>query len=130
MTISKEITIRSIKMVDISLLGVYYLFGGIILSLIIDKLFPVYDEEVYRNKPLLEIFLEICLNISLIMIIVYILRNIVGKIPFPFDGVAGYDHKRVSEIKGGILIAFAIITFQPKFKNKITLLINRLNNFI
>jgi len=51
-------------------------------SLIIDKLFPVYDEEVYR-KSLLEIFLEICLNISLI---VYILRNIVEKIQFPLDG--------------------------------------------
>jgi len=125
MTMSKEITIRSIKMVDISLLGVYYLFGGIILSLIIDKLFPVYDEEVYRNKSSHEIFLEVCLNISLIMIIVYILRNIVEKIPFPLDGVAGYGHKRVSEIKGGVLIAFAVITFQPNFKNKVTLLINR-----
>lgn len=125
MTMSKEITIRSIKMVDISLLGVYYLFGGIILSLIIDKLFPVYDEEVYRNKSSQEIFLEVCLNISLIMIIVYILRNIVEKIPFPLDGVAGYEHKRVSEIKGGVLIAFAVITFQPNFKNKVTLLINR-----
>lgn len=91
-------------------------------SLIIDKLFPVYDEEVYR-KSLLEIFLEICLNISLI---VYILRNIVEKIQFPLDGgVAGYEHKRVSEIKGGVLIAFAVITFQPNFKNKVTLLINR-----
>lgn len=125
MTMSKEITIRSIKMVDISLLGVYYLFGGIVLSLIIDKLFPVYDEEVYSNKSSQEIFLEVCLNISLIMIIVYILRNIVEKIPFPLDGVAGYEHKRVSEIKGGVLIAFAVITFQPNFKNKVTLLINR-----
>jgi hypothetical protein len=122
---SKEITIRSIKMADISLLGVYYLFGGIVLSLIIDKLFPVYDEEVYSNKSSQEIFLEVCLNISLIMIIVYILRNIVEKIPFPLDGVAGYEHKRVSEIKGGVLIAFAVITFQPNFKNKVTLLINR-----
>jgi hypothetical protein len=55
-------------------------------SLIIDKLFPVYDEEVYR-KSLLEIFLEICLNISLI---VYILRNIVEKIQFPLDGGGGW----------------------------------------
>ena len=60
------------------------------------------------------------------MIIVYILRNIVEKIPFPLDGVAGYEHKRVSEIKGGVLIAFAVITFQPNFKNKVTLLIKLL----
>ena len=59
------------------------------------------------------------------MIVVYILRNIVERIPFPLDGLFGYDHSRVIEIKGGILIAFAVITFQHNFKNKVTFLINR-----
>ena len=121
----KDLIMRSIKLLDISLLGIYYLFGGIIVSLMIDKLFPEFDESVYSQKSSIEIFLEICLNISSMMIVVYILRNIVERIPFPLDGLFGYDHSRVIEIKGGILIAFAVITFQHNFKNKVTFLINR-----
>ena len=46
----KDLIMRSIKLLDISLLGIYYLFGGIIVSLMIDKLFPEFDESVYSQK--------------------------------------------------------------------------------
>ena len=41
----KELIIRGIKVLDISLLGIYYLFGGITLSYLIDLLMPIFDES-------------------------------------------------------------------------------------
>ena len=69
---------------------------------------------------------EISLNVSLIMISAYFLRKIVQHIPFPLNGYYGYDHNRVSELKGGVLISFAIISYQLNLKNKVDLLISKL----
>ena len=122
----KELLIRSIKLLDISLLGIYYFIGGVILSIMIDKLFSKYDEEIYEKKTTMEIFIECCLYISLIMVCVYILRNIIELIPFPLHGYYDYDHYKVREIRGGVLISFAIVTFQPNLKAKVVKLIDKL----
>ena len=122
---NNELLIRSIKLLDISLLGIYYFIGGVILSIMIDKLFSKYDEEIYEKKTIMEIFIECCLNISLIMISVYILRNIVELIPFPLHGYYGYDHYKVREIRGGILISFAVVSFQTNLKDKVNKLVEK-----
>ena len=122
----KELIVRGIKLLDISLLGMYYFFGGILVSVLIDKLLPKYDDQIYKQKSLLQIILEISLNVSLIMISAYFLRKIVQHIPFPLNGYYGYDHNRVSELKGGVLISFAIISYQLNLKNKVDLLISKL----
>jgi hypothetical protein len=124
----KELLIRSIKLLDISLLGIYYFIGGVILSIMIDKLFSKYDEEIYEKKTIMEIFIECCLYISLIMVCVYILRNIIELIPFPLHGYYDYDHYKVREIRGGVLISFAIVTFQPNLKDKVNKLVNKIIN--
>jgi hypothetical protein len=60
------------------------------------------------------------------MVCVYILRNIIELIPFPLHGYYGYDHYKVREIRGGVLISFAIVTFQPNLKAKVVKLIDKL----
>tara|TARA_B100000902_G_C26905238_1_gene714117 strand:- start:294 stop:674 length:381 start_codon:yes stop_codon:yes gene_type:complete len=122
----KELIIRGIKLLDISLLGIYYFFGGILVSLLINKLLPKYDEEKYKKITLVQLIFEISLNVSFIMVSAYFLRKIVQHIPFPLNGYYGYDHNRVSELKGGILISFAIISYQLNLKNKTNLLISKI----
>ena len=110
-----------IRLLDIGLLGVYFLFFSIFFSLCIEKLFLNIFQENTKNSFLL--LLEISAYAFFIMIISYIIRNIVELIPFPLDKLYNYDHGRVSELKGGVIFAFAIIIFMKNFKKKLDILI-------
>jgi|SaaInlV_165m_DNA_1040744.scaffolds.fasta_scaffold25039_1 hypothetical protein len=118
-SIVHDILMRSIKMIDISLLGIYYLIGGILLSNLINRIMPDYNKEEYDSKSKIQIILELFANTILIMISAYILRNIVALVPFPLDGVYGYNHSIVKEVSGGVIISFAVIVLQSSFKRKL-----------
>ena len=126
MDIFKEGSLRFIKMIDLSFLGILYFLFASLSSVGLDKLFPEYEEEVYSKKDIFDIFLECVLIISLIMIIIYIIRNIIQIIPFPLDGYMGYKHSRLKEMNGGVLLSFSVVIFQNSFKDKILHLFRRL----
>lgn len=119
--------LRLIKVFDISLLGNYYFFMAVIISYLINKLFEKYEKEKYKKKSTLLIFTEIFLRVSLLVISVYFIRNIINIIPFPFDGYEGYDHHRVKERNGVVILAFAILIFQSDLKHVTLHLLDRLN---
>ena len=60
------------------------------------------------------------------MITAYLIRHII-KLPYIrfFKGIYGYNPNKVSEINGGVILAFSIITFHKEFKNKLEYLVNK-----
>lgn len=115
-TLLNEIVIRVLKCVDISLLGCYYLILGVSAALIINKLLEEKETNIEKTSTS-KLLLIVFLNTSLIMIAAYFMRKIVEIIPFPLNGIMGYDHGRIKEIKGGVIIAFSIMCFQTNFKD-------------
>ena len=113
--------IRDIKMIDISLLGVYYLICGIISAIIINKIFQEIEQSRGDNKEESNSYkaFRIILRTALIMISAYLMRNIVREIPFLLDGYFGYEHLRLKEMNGGVIIAFSIIALQPEYRKDI-----------
>ncbi len=111
-----------IRLIDIGLLGIYFVILSIAFSIGIEYVFI----EIFGKKPIntFLLILEILLYAVAIMIISYIIRNIVELIPFPLDKLYGYNHKRISELKGGVIFAFAIIIFMKNFKRKLDILIH------
>lgn len=111
-----------IRLIDIGLLGIYFVILSIAFSIGIEYVFI----EIFDKKPIntFLLILEILLYAVAIMIISYIIRNIVELIPFPLDKLYGYNHKRISELKGGVIFAFAIIIFMKNFKRKLDILIH------
>ena len=69
------------------------------------------------------------LHAALIMLFAYILRNLIYRIPIPFDGLWGYKHSKVSETKGGIIISFSIFVLLTDFRKKIIHLADRFELF-
>lgn len=111
-----EVLIRTIKCLDISLIGVYYLILAIIAALVLNEIFKVEAEaEDGLKKPLPNLFLKIAFQTSMIMLSVYAMRQVVKRIPFPLDGVCGFEHKRVKEINGAVIMAFVVITLQTNY---------------
>lgn len=113
--------IRAIKMIDISLLGVYYLICGIISAIVINKIFKEIEESRGDNKQESNSYkaFRIILRTALIMISAYLMRNIVREIPFLLDGYFGYEHLRLKEMNGGVIIAFSIIALQSEYRKDI-----------
>lgn len=113
--------IRAIKMIDISLLGVYYLMCGIISAIVINKIFKEIEESRGDNKEESNSYkaFRIILRTALIMISAYLMRNIVREIPFLLDGYFGYEHLRLKEMNGGVIIAFSIIALQSEYRKDI-----------
>lgn len=121
--LKKEAIIRSIKMMDIGILTVLYFILGYIFSRLINKIYNNFDPNTAPMKFLL--FLEICGQLFIIGILVYILRNIIELIPFPLEGIYGYQHTKVRELySGGIALTFGIFYAQENIKQKLNYIFN------
>lgn len=116
--LKKETIIRSIKMLDIGILTVLYFTFGYIFSWLINKLYSNFNTDSKPNKFL--VFLEVCGQIFVIGVLVYIIRNLIELIPFPFEGIYGYQHKKVKELySGGIALTFGLFYAQDNIKAKL-----------
>ena len=105
------------KLLDLGLVGVYFLVIGTLCSLLITKLMgdPIHA-RIQKHETIGYVILKVIARTFLIMISAFLIRQIVKKIPFPLDGVGGFEHSRVHELNGGVMISFAIIEFQPQYK--------------
>jgi hypothetical protein len=79
-----------------------YFVIAFILSLFIQKIIKsIFPEKAQVSK--FELMIKILMAISIIVVVSYFLRNFVQTIPFPLDGIEGFDHHRVKELGGGML---------------------------
>jgi hypothetical protein len=121
--LKKEAVIRSIKMLDIGILTILYFTLGYIFSWLINKIYYNFDPNTAPMKFLL--FLEVCGQVFVIGILVYILRNLINLIPFPLEGIYGYQHSKVRELySGGIALAFGVFYAQENIKEKLNYIFN------
>lgn len=121
--LKQEAVIRSIKMIDIGILTVLYFILGYMFSWLINKIYNNFDPNTAPLKVLL--FLEICGQLFIIGILVYILRNLIELIPFPLEGIYGYQHTKVRELySGGIALTFGIFYAQENIKDKLNYIFN------
>jgi hypothetical protein len=116
------------KITDIGLLTVYYFIVGFFISAGIDKFLGEFNTEYYKNVSTLQIVLEISVHLFILGIIIYILRNLFERVPFPLEGYGGYKHILLKEIQGGIVLSFVLLLFQENLTAKINYLRHRLFN--
>ncbi len=118
-----------LRLLDICVLGMFYFIGGVGISKILTSTFPEFIEEEYEKVNTFILIGELLLHAALIMLFAYILRNLIYRIPIPFDGLWGYKHSKVSETKGGIIISFSIFVLLTDFRKKIIHLADRFELF-
>jgi len=125
----KELTIRSIKLIDLAYTSIIYIIPTFYVSIFLNKyLFPkinvnkdIPDEE----KSTEELLIELSLCVALIGITSYILRNLLQLIPFPLHGVKGYDHYKVKEVMSGQWITLVLFRFSTHMINRLVILQKR-----
>lgn len=114
-----DLTIKSIKLVDITFLTIIYTTITILFSVYLDKLISYIDTTPNEHKSKARILIEIYINLTILAIASYIIRNVVELIPFPLDGMYSFEHRRVKELGGGIVTGFAIFLYQKNLRAKI-----------
>ena len=78
--------------------------------------------KISRSK--LSNFLQLIWEVSVIVIVVYILRVIIKNIPNPLDSLYGFKHSKIRELNGNVILAFSFIFFmKDKLHNKVDKLI-------
>jgi len=113
-----NIKLKLIKILDVFLLGNIYMFLGCIISSFFKKyICKPYDNKKNKYLNLLQLFYEI----GLVMIVVYFIRIFIKYyLPNPLNGIYGFNAKEITEINGGIILAFAFLLYiKDPVKSKI-----------
>lgn len=123
----KEIKLRSVKIIDIGYITVIYFITAVLLAKLFTKLYGKFDEKKEEKKPFLLRTLELAGMMWIIGIVTYIVKNVVELIPFPLDGLYGFNHMLMKELKMGAVFTFVFLFFEEHFKSKLTHYYNALN---
>lgn len=119
MTLQKDILLRSIKIIDIGYITIIYFMLAFYLSIWVDAKLGDFDKEKAASKSTFRLTLESIFHIYLIGVLIYIMRNLVEKIPFPLDGVQGFIHLKVKELTNAAVFTFIFILYQKHLRAKL-----------
>lgn len=125
--VKKELIFRTIKIIDIGFLTVLYFLIAFFSSVYIDNKLGPFDPKKASKKTILNLFIEIIVHIWLIGVFTYIVRNIIEIIPYPLNGIDGYNHSKVKELGGGVVFTFVFFIFQKNLRDKLEYIYRRLN---
>ena len=118
----------SVKLIDIGITYTYFFVVGLIIAKVFDYIYSdLLDESKtdWKTYPIGLFTLNILFHFFLIGVAVYLIRNVVGAIPYPLDGMAGYQHHRLKELGGGAVLVFMIFLFQKNLTEKIKIYAKR-----
>jgi hypothetical protein len=121
MKIYQDIVVRTIKIIDIAYVAVLYFFLGIFGATYLDRLFYLMFGHTKKKNNYI-VMLEILTQIIITGIITYFGRNIVPLIPFPLNGIYGFDHHLVKEVNSGSVFGSVLIMFQKTLSEKVNYL--------
>lgn len=125
--LKKEIIIRSIKIIDIGYIIAIYLILGVLGAKLCDKYLGVFDEDKEEKRPLYKSIIELILYFWFLGVVIYIVRNVIPLIPFPLDGIYGFDHLKVKEVTSGATFTFAFLYFQVYYQKKVKYIFSKLD---
>ena len=109
----------AVKLFDIGFVTTIYFIIAIVFAKIFDYVYGKFNPEEYKNESLWKLGTEIVIHIFLLAVLAYAMRNVVELIPFPLEGIAGFQHHRLKELEGGEIMALLMILFQNNLHEKI-----------
>jgi len=102
----------------------YFFILAFIFSFFIAKYIDSFFDYIYgvdyESKNINILYLEALSQIIVLGIISYIIRNIIHLIPFPFEGIYGFQYLRVKEVISPPTVTLFLFIFQYKYQKKLT----------
>lgn len=126
MTWQQDLTLRGIKIVDIGYIAAIYFTLAFFLSTWVDNKLGTFDPKEQEHKPTYQLVWECIFHIYLVGVLVYIVRNVVEKIPFPLDGYQGFIHLKVKELTNATVFVFIFLLYQKNLRDRLDYIRTRL----
>jgi hypothetical protein len=54
------------------------------------------------------------------------MRNVSQRIPFPFEGVAGFKYSKLKELNGVFIAGFVLLYYQTNFFNRLKIIFDKI----
>lgn len=124
-TLKEEVIIRLIKLFDIGYAGAFYFIVAMLVIQIFNYLGGEFHLEDEEQKPTGKLFFEVIVKIWLIAILAYIVRNLFELVPFPLEGVYGYQHLRVKEVTNSAIFFAFVVLFDARLQARVGILKER-----
>jgi len=115
-----------VKLLGISFVTTLYFSLGFLAAKGLDLFFNHFDKNAESKKPLWQVFLEIIVRLCGLGILIYIARNLIERIPFPLNGVAGFDYLRLKELHSEFIFTIPLFIFHENFISKLKSMYDRL----
>jgi hypothetical protein len=128
-SLTENLTLRSIKILDIGFIFIIYFAIAFILVIITDKILGEFDPVANKMTSNTVIIIQLLLQFWIYGVLVYLLRNIVELIPFPLDGYkageTSFEHKKVKELGSAWVFGYVYLAYSTNMKSRLTFLYNR-----
>jgi hypothetical protein len=118
-TLTEDLTRRGIKILDIGYVTVIYFLFAFAIGVSLDRAIGPFDAAAAEKKTTWRLMSECIAHIWLCAILVYLTRNVVERVPFPLDGVAGFVHGRVKELTNAAVFTFVFMYYQKNLRDKL-----------
>ena len=115
----------AVKLADIGFVTVLYFVTALLFAWVFNSVYEGKTEKEYQETPLWQLSADVIFHIFLVGVVAYILRNLIALVPFPLEGVAGFQHSRLKELQGGFILAVLIFMFQQSLRDKISVFAKR-----
>lgn len=109
-----------VKILGAGYVSMWCFIFAFLLSIVLDKFIGPYD----KTKSKVRIFTEITLQFALVGVILYVTRGLIKNIPFPLEGVHGYTHSSLGELRSLPVFVFIFMFFQKNLQSKMNSLLN------
>lgn len=120
---NSDYRITLIKIVSIMYVTILYAITGLLITTTLDR--TVFDskhintsKEYLDKQTTFEVFFDTAIIIGILASFSYIARNLVQLIPFPLNGMYGFDYMRVKEVSSGAVITVFLFAFSGTISKK------------
>jgi hypothetical protein len=120
---NRELAIRAIKVVDIGYVSTIYFLAAFFLSVSLDRALGKFEPA--ERTPTFVLLLQAAIHIWFLGVLSYVVKNLVEMIPFPLDGVKGYQHSRLGELHNATLFSVVVVAFQKNLAARLLYLYTR-----
>ena len=128
MPLRQDILIRTNKMIDIGFITTIYFLLGAIVANIITNFQTKFNSVEEDKKTLIHSSLNLIILIWINGVLIYIARTLVELIPYPFDNLFGFEHKKVKELGAATAFTFVLLYYQPNLNDIMKYLATRWKN--
>lgn len=115
----KVMILQIVRLLGVAYVGALSFILAFVASHWLDQLTP----PLKKKQSKFRIFISVVLQFSLIGALIFLARGAIKKVPFPLDGVGGYHHRELADLKALPLIVFIFMFFQRKTQDKMKFLI-------